>query len=121
LNHSELSAKVLELMHDDYVTNRRGIFEYVLGGCQDTKLLNVRLFDKPTMRKVYHEQTEIAKAKGISNCPYCAEGHESNRYRIWKPEEMDADHVTAWSKGGSTSIENCQMLCKTHNRMKGNK
>ena len=121
LNHSELSAKVLELMHDDYVTNRRGIFEYVLGGCQDAKLLNVRLFDKPTMRKVYHEQTEIAKAKGISNCPYCAEGHESNRYRIWKLEEMDADHVTAWSKGGATSIENCQMLCKTHNRMKGNR
>ena len=121
LNHSELSAKVLELMHDDYVTNRRGIFEYVLGGCQDTKLLNVRLFDKPTMRKVYHEQTEIAKAKGISNCPYCAEGHESNRYRIWKLEEMDADHVTAWSKGGATDISNCQMLCKTHNRMKGNR
>ena len=120
-NHSELSAKVLELMHDDYVTNRRGIFEYVLGGCQDTKLLNVRLFDKPTMRKAYHEQTEIAKAKGVSNCPYCAEGHEANRHRIWKPEEMDADHVTAWSKGGATSIENCQMLCKTHNRMKGNR
>ena len=121
LNHSELSAKVYELMHDDFVTNRRGIFEYVLGGCQDTRLLNVRLFDKPTMRKVYQEQTEKAKAAGISNCPYCAEGHEANRHRIWKPEEMDADHVSAWSKGGSTSIENCQMLCKTHNRMKGNR
>ena len=121
LNHSELSAKVHELMRDDFVTNRRGIFEYVLGGCQDTRLLNVRLFDKPTMRKVYQKQTEKAKAEGISNCPYCAEGHEANRHRIWKPEEMDADHVTAWSKGGSTSIENCQMLCKTHNRMKGNR
>lgn len=121
LNHSELSAKVLELMHDDFVTNRRGIFEYVLGGCQDTKLLNVRLFDKPTMRKVYQQQTDKAKAEGISNCPYCAEGHEANKHRIWKMEEMDADHVTAWSKGGATSIENCQMLCKTHNRMKGNR
>ena len=121
LNHSELSAKVNELMHDDFVTNRRGIFEYVLGGCQDTRLLNVRLFDKPTMRKVYQEQTERAKAEGISNCPYCAEGHEANRHRIWKPEEMDADHVSAWSKGGATDISNCQMLCKTHNRMKGNR
>ncbi len=36
-------------------------------------------------------------------------------------EEMDADHVTAWSKGGSTNINNCQMLCETHNRAKGNK
>ena len=121
LNHSELSAKVYELMHDDFVTNRRGIFEYVLGGCQNTKLLNVRLFDKPTMRKVYQQQTTKAKTEGTSNCPYCAIGHDANRQRIWKLEEMDADHVTAWSKGGSTDIENCQMLCKTHNRAKGNR
>ena len=121
LNHTELSQKVRELMHDDFVTNRRGIFEYVLGGCQDTKLLNVRLFDKPTMRKVYQLQTEKAKAEGVSNCPYCAIGHDANRQRIWKLEEMDADHVTAWSKGGNTDIENCQMLCKTHNRAKGNR
>ncbi len=121
LNHSELSAKVHELMHDDFVTNRRGVFEYVLGGCQDTKLLNVRLFDKPTMRKVYQSQTNKAKAELVSNCPYCAIGHDANRQRIWKLEEMDADHVTAWSKGGSTAIENCQMLCKTHNRAKGNR
>ena len=120
-NHSELSAKVYELMHDDFIGNRRGIFEYVLGGCKDTKLLNVRLFDKPTMRKVYDQQTSKAKAEGISNCPLCAIGHEANRQRIWKIEEMDADHVTAWSKGGSTDISNCQMLCKTHNRAKGNR
>lgn len=36
-------------------------------------------------------------------------------------KDMDADHVTAWSKGGATSIDNCQMLCKTHNRAKGNR
>ncbi|MBQ9661603.1 MAG: HNH endonuclease [Oscillospiraceae bacterium] len=29
---------------------------------------------------------------------------------------MDADHVTAWSNGGATDINNCQMLCRTHNR-----
>lgn len=121
LNHTELSQKVRELMHDDFVGNRRGVFEYVLGGCQDTKLLNVRLFDKPTMRKVYQQQTDKAKAEGVSNCPYCAIGHDQNARRIWKLEEMDADHVTAWSKGGSTDIENCQMLCKTHNRAKGNR
>ena len=120
-DHIQLSAKVRELMNDDFVGNRRGIFEYVLGGCQDTKLLNVRLFDKPTMRKVYEQQTTQAKAEGVSNCPYCAIGHDANRQRIWKFDEMDADHVTAWSKGGSTDIENCQMLCKTHNRAKGNR
>ncbi len=120
-NHTELSSIVRKLMQDDFVTNRRGVFEYVLGGCQDTKLLNIRLFDKPTMRKVYEQQTEVAKAEGISNCPYCSIGHDQNAHRIWKLNEMDADHVTAWSKGGSTSIENCQMLCKAHNRAKGNK
>ena len=120
-DHTALSAKVKELMHDDYVTNRRGVFEYVLGGCEDTKLLNVRLFDKPTMRKVYQQQTEKAKAEGVSNCPLCALGHEANRTKIGKMDEMDADHVTAWSKGGSTEMKNCQMLCRTHNRAKGNK
>jgi hypothetical protein len=108
-NHTQISARVRELMNDDFVVNKRGIFEYVLGDCQDAKLLNVRLFDKQTMRKVYDLQTTKAKAEGVSNCPYCAIGHDQNAHRIWKPEEMDADHVTAWSKGGSTDIENCQM------------
>lgn len=48
-------------------------------------------------------------------------GNDNNHARIYKLKEMDADHVTAWSKGGTTSIDNCQMLCKTHNRIKGNK
>lgn len=120
-DHTQISARVRELINDDSVGNRRGIFEYVLGGCLDTKLLNVRLFDKQTMRKVYDLQTAQAKVEGVSNCPYCAIGHDANRRRIWKLEEMDADHVTAWSKGGSTDIANCQMLCKTHNRAKGNR
>ena len=120
-NHNEVSAKVAELYDDDYVSDHKGIFEFVLGGCKDTRLLNVRLFDKPTMRKVYQLQTDKAKSENISNCPYCAIGHDANRQRIWKLEEMDADHVTAWSKGGSTDITNCQMLCKSHNRAKGNR
>jgi hypothetical protein len=70
------------------------------------------------LRKVYQQQTDKAKAEGTSNCPYCAIGHDQNAHRIWKLDEMDADHVTAWSKGGSTDITNCQMLCKTHNRSK---
>lgn len=120
-NHSTLSEKVRELMHDDFVTNSKGIFEYVLGGCVDTKLLNVRVFDKATIKKVYSQQTDKAKINDTSNCPLCAIGHDANSKRIWKLEEMDADHVAAWSKGGETTIANCQMLCRTHNRAKGNK
>lgn len=62
-----------------------------------------------------------AMKRGISNCPLCAMGNNANRTKIWRQSEMDADHVAAWSNGGATSIENCQMLCKVHNRVKGNK
>lgn len=119
-NHTEVSAQVSKLLADDFVQNRRGVFEYVLGGCQDSRLLNIRLFDKATARKAYQRQTEEAKAKGVSNCPLCAVGHEANQRRIWDIKDMDADHVSAWSKGGATTLDNCQMLCKTHNRSKGN-
>ena len=97
------------------------IYEYILGGCTDKKLLNVRIFDEPTKKSVYTAQTAAAKQEGVSNCPLCAMGSDGNRTRIWKQNEMDADHVTAWSNGGATDITNCQMLCKTHNRAKGNR
>ena len=116
-----VAARVKELFENFYVKEKKGIFEYILGGCQEPRLLNVRVFDEPTKKAVYAAQTEKAEAEGVSNCPYCAIGHDANRSRIWKLLEMDADHVSAWSKGGATSIENCQMLCKTHNRAKGNR
>lgn len=117
----KVSEQVHKLYGDSYVKSRKGIFEYILGGCQDTKLLEVRVFDEPTKKSVYAKQTDEAKNKDYSNCPLCALGNDNNKKRIWKLNEMDADHVTAWSKGGATDISNCQMLCKTHNRMKGNR
>ena len=117
----KLWQRVEALMADEYVTNKHGIFEYVLGGEKDTKLLNIRLFDKNVIKAVYKKQTQQAQAKGVSNCPLCAIGHGANKTKIWSEKEMDADHVTAWSKGGSTDAKNCQMLCKTHNQAKGNK
>jgi len=112
--------RVQTLYADPYVKNRKGIFEYILGGEKDTKLLNVRVFDEATKKAVYKQQTKEAKEKGVSNCPLCAVGHDANKARIYKFKEIDADHVTAWSKGGGSDISNCQMLCKTHNRAKGN-
>ena len=118
-------AKVWErveaLYVDEFVTDRKGIFEFVLGGEKETKLLNVRVFSEKEKKQVYAKQTADAEKKGVSNCPLCAVGHEANAKRIWKLGEMDADHVAAWSKGGATDIANCQMLCKTHNRAKGNR
>jgi hypothetical protein len=120
-NPVKVSQEVQKLLNDPYVTSKKGIFEYILGGCVDTNLLNVRVFDDATKRKVYADQTAQAEAKGESNCPLCTLGHDVNNRKIWKLNEMDADHVAAWSKGGATDINNCQMLCKTHNQAKGNR
>lgn len=120
-NPEEVSKKAAELYADEYVKNKKGIFEYILGGSNDSKLLEIRIFEERDKKTVYERQTKEAQEKGISNCPLCALGNDNNKTRIWKLNEMDADHVTAWSKGGASDISNCQMLCKTHNRAKGNK
>lgn len=120
-DHVEVSKKVKELYNDPCVKDNKNVFEYVLGGCKDTKLLNIRVFDENTKTRVYIRQTDEAKEKHISNCPLCAIGHDANKEKIWTQKEMDADHVLAWSKGGATDESNCQMLCKTHNRAKGNR
>lgn len=99
----------------------KGICEYILGDCKETRLLNIRVFDDNTKRVAYNQQTTSAEQKGISNCPLCALGKDNNMDRIWELKEMDADHVTVWSKGGNTDISNCQMLCSTHNRDKENR
>lgn len=117
----KVSEEVRSLLGSYEVKDRRGVFEYVLGGSENTKLLNIRVFDEPTKKAVYVEQTKVAEEKGISNCSYCAIGHDANKSKIWSYNDMDADHVTAWSKGGSTEKENCEMLCKPHNRAKGNR
>jgi len=120
-NPSEISSQLHKLYLDPYVGDRKGVFEYILGGLVSTKLLNIRVFDEPVKKISYTKQTDIATKKGMSNCPLCAIGHEANKNKIWQFEEMDADHVSAWSKGGKTIAENCQMLCKTHNQAKGNR
>ena len=120
-NPTQVSREVQRLLADPYVTSRKGIFEYVLGGGVDPKLLAVRVFDEATKNSVYAAQTRKAQENGVSNCPLCALGHDANKARIWKLNEMDADHVAAWSKGGATDIRNCQMLCRTHNQAKGNR
>lgn len=120
-NPQDVSAKVKALYSDPYVKNRKGVFEYILGNSTETKLLDIRVFDEATKKAVYKQQTDKAKAENQSNCPLCAIGNNANKTKIWAIKEMEADHVTAWSKGGATSTANCEMLCITHNRAKGNR
>lgn len=120
-NAAQVDADVTALLGDQAVNNRKGIYEYVLGGKTEHQLLSIRVFDDKTKATQYLKQTENAKAKGISNCPLCALGDNANKTRIYKQNEMDADHVAAWSNGGATDLSNCEMLCITHNRAKGNR
>ena len=119
-NATEMTNAARELLADSEVKSKKGIYEYLLGGEKDTKLLNVRVFSEAVKKRVYKRQTDAAKEKGISNCSFCALGHDAVRTKIWELKDMDADHVTAWSKGGATEESNCEMLCKSHNRAKGN-
>ncbi len=118
---AEMDKAVDELRADEAVKSAKGIYEYLLGGKTSPQLLDIRLFDDRTKRAGYEQQTQKAKAAGVSNCPLCALGADTNKDRIYQLNEMDADHVTAWSKGGQTDLKNLTMLCKTHNRAKGNR
>ena len=120
-NPTKIADDVKRLYADPYVKNRKGVFEFILGGSTDFKLLDVRVFDEATKKSVYAKQTVEAEKNGTSNCSLCTIGHEANKTKIWSLKDMDADHVSAWSKGGATDIKNCEMLCKSHNRAKGNK
>lgn len=118
---AQLAADLDLLLEDPAVTSRKGVYEYLLSGKKKPELLVVRLFDDKTKQAAYSRQTKAAKSKGVSNCPLCAAGSNDNKTRIYKQDEMEADHVTAWSKGGKTDLRNCEMLCMPHNRSKGNR
>jgi len=106
-----LDSDVDALLADPAVHSRKGIYEYLLAQKVDPRLLSIRVFDDTTKTTKYHQQTAGAKTKGISNCPLCAVGSNANQTRVYRLDEMDADHVAAWSKGGRTDLGNCEMLC----------
>ncbi|OGZ17969.1 MAG: HNH endonuclease [Candidatus Nealsonbacteria bacterium RBG_13_37_56] len=104
----KLEKEISELMQDEDVTKKSGIYEYVL--TRNEKFLNIRSFTDKMKREAYERQ------KGI--CPHCK---GENKKKKWEIEEMEADHIKPWHEGGKTTAENCQMLCKEHNRTKSGK
>lgn len=120
-NAATLDVRIQELLTDPAVADRKGIYEFVLGGESDKRLLNIRLFTPQVKKQAYNRQTKKAEAAGKSNCPVCASGDNANKVRIYKIGEMEADHVSAWSRGGESTLANCEMLCVLHNRSKGNR
>lgn len=108
LNAQDLEKRITALIDDDEVENKRGIYEYLLTG--DDRTLNLREFDEKIKVKKYKEQKGICVAKNA----VCGNTH-------FEYEEMEADHIIPWSRGGKTVPENCQMLCKQDNRTKSGK
>ena len=99
----KLEKEISKLMQDEDVTNKKGIYSYVL--TRKEKFLNIRAFSDNQKREAYERQ------KGI--CVVCKKHFDLS--------EMEADHITPWHEGGKTSAENCQMLCKEDNRRKSGK
>jgi len=99
----KLEEEIVTLIDDEEVQNVKGIYPYLL--TRNEKYLNLRQFSEKDMRKVYEKQQGI--------CPICGD-----KFSI---DEMEADHIIPWSKGGKTTIDNCQMLCKMDNRTKSGK
>lgn len=95
-----LETHISQLMQDEDVTNKRGIYPYLLG--EGERCLNIRAFTDKMKREAYERQGGI--------CPKCG-----NRFAI---EDMEGDHITPWSQGGATTSDNCQMLCRDCNRRK---
>ncbi|EPY5582027.1 HNH endonuclease family protein [Campylobacter upsaliensis] len=115
LDAKELESKIIELMQDDEVGNKKGVYAYVLSG--DEKHLSLRAFSDSIKRAVYEKQGGVCAnsdghIKGVK-CP-----HENEKLEL---EQMEADHIIPWSKGGKTEKENCQMLCRECNRKKSDK
>lgn len=102
-DHKKLEIEISRLMQDEDVTNKKGIYEYLLTGKE--KYLNIRAFTDNQKREAYERQQGI--------CPVCSVEFEIT--------EMEGDHITPWHAGGKTSTENCQMLCRDDNRRKSGK
>lgn len=102
-----IEKRVNELMANEEVTEKKGVYEYILGGeCQEVAAsLSKRIFSNADKRTAYERQ------KGI--CPI------TNEY--YPIEEMEADHIIPWYNGGTTTLDNLQMISKLANRRKGAK
>lgn len=100
---AKIEERTVELMRDDEVTKKSGIYKYILMG--DERFLSLRAFSDNQKREAYERQNGV--------CVICG--------GYFEIRDMEADHITPWSQGGKTTAENCQMLCKSCNRRKSDR
>lgn len=106
LDPVELEKRIEVLMLDEDVTRKAGVYPYVLNG--NERSLSLRAFSEKVKREAYTKQGGI-----------CADAACVEKTRIFKLEEMEADHLDPWHAGGKSVLSNCRMLCKACNRRKG--
>ena len=118
-NTIALEKKVKDLMANDEIQAKKGIFEYLLGGEVEEKLLNPRKFSDSMKRTAFERQKKLWKDEANplepnkSVCPLC-----HNKFEF---KDMEGDHILAWKFGGRTEIDNLQMLCRKCNKEKSSK
>ena len=103
LDSKKLEQRIQELMGDEDVTKKSGIYEYLLTSGE--RCLNIRAFDRRDMQAAFEKQNH--------RCAICGEQFEF--------KQMQGDHIIPWSKGGKTEPNNLQMLCVDCNLKKSNK
>ena len=92
---NKLESEISRLMADEDVTNKKGVYEYVLSNGTKERVLSVRAFTDKDKRTKYEQQGGI--------CPICG--------KPFSIEEMQGDHIIEWSNGGKTTLDNLQMVC----------
>ena len=118
-NTIALEKKVKDLMANDEIQAKKGIFEYLLGGEVEEKLLNPRKFSESMKRTAFERQKKLWKDEANplepnkSVCPLC-----HNKFEF---KDMEGDHILAWKFGGRTELDNLQMLCRKCNKEKSSK
>lgn len=100
-----IEKRVNELMSNEEVTDKKGVYEYILSGENEDVAcrLSKRTFSETDKRTAYERQNGICPITGL----------------YFPIEEMQADHIVPWWKGGTTTLSNLQMVSKTANARKG--
>jgi len=114
LDSTKLEERVGELMTDEDVGNKKGIYSYVLNGQE--KHLSIRAFSPNQKREAYERQRGLC-----ANGTHCLSPGNDDGKEVFAIEDMEADHIIPWRLGGKSTADNCQMLCLPDNRSKGGK
>ena len=111
-NTNIIETDIQRLIADDDVTKKSGIVQYLLSPRTefDEKYLSIRAFTQSQKLRAYEAQNH--------RCPICMRNGIEVEYTI---DEMQADHIVPWSKGGRTIDSNLQMLCTKCNNDKSNR